>query len=295
MAFYVGNNGSIVVAPETTYGTAPASGYDTLFGISSSLGLKRTLLEANYLTIDPVNVTDYAPLFVDGEITCNWSEEADVMDELLKSFFAGGGASPYTMDSAPANTSITAVNAFSSSLGYVYTGLVANSFSIDIKANEFPVVAMGFIGRGCAKDVSPATGDPDISNIAAPSEFTTVTVDGTTLGCKSVTVSGTREYTGGDRSVVGAGSISQPVESGRKTISASMTVDMSDDTDFNSIEQFDNYLAGTSLGEVVVGSGNSEITLSNCRMTGDIPSLGSGLVEFPINVEATAISIAALA
>jgi hypothetical protein len=295
MAFYVGNNGSINVGVEATYGTAPTSGYDTLFGISSSLGLKRTLIEPAHLSINPVASNDYVPLFVDGEITCNWSEEADVMDELLKSFFTGGTSLPYTMTGGPANASITAVTAHSSSLGYVHTGLVATSFGLEIGTNEYPVVTMGFIGEGSAKDTTPIHSTPSISSIAPPTVYSSVSIGGTSIGVKSASVNCERQYSGGDRAILGGTTLSQPVEIGKRSITASLTVDLSDETAFNSVTEFDKYLSGTSLGTIIIGGGNSTITLSNCRMTGDVPSLGDGLTEFPISVVSTGISMAALA
>jgi hypothetical protein len=299
MAFFVGNNGSIVVAKESTYGTDPGSGYDTLFGIGSTLALKNTLIAPAHLSINPVANTDCVPRFVDGEITCNWSEEASVMDELLKSMFTGGGATAYTMSGAPANASVTAVTAYSTALGYVYTGLVATSFSMEINPNDYPVVTMGFIGQNCVKDVSsPATGTPDIANIAAPSAVTEVTIDGTALGAKNITINANREYTGGDRAIVGASMIHQPVESGVRSMGLSMTVELSDDTGFDSVDVLDQFLSATTtnldLGTIIVGEGQSEVTLTDCRIVGDPPSLSAGMTEFPINVEATAWSMAAL-
>ena len=301
MAFYVGENGSISVAPETTWGTAATTGYEPLFGISSTLSVKKPLIPTAHLTIDPVNSNARAPRFVDGEITCNWSEASGIMDELLKSFFTGGGGSAYTMAGAPATESITAVTAYSDDLAYVYTGLVANSFSIAVNPNEYPVVTMGFIGQDQAKDTTPPGGNtmPGISNLAAPSDVSTVTVGNTALGAKNITINCARSYTGGDRVIIGGVSIHQPAENGPRTIGLSMTVELSDDTGFNSVAKLDSFLSATdadgNLGTIVVGSDNSTFLLSNCRMIGDPPGLGAGMTEFPINVEATAISILPLA
>jgi len=293
MTMYVGNNGSIIVAPESTYGTDPGSGYDTLFGVSSTLQQASNLLTPAHLTISPLATNDYAPTFVDGEIVVNWSEQASVMDELLSSFFTVT-MNHYTMTGAPETTSISAEVAFGADLAYIYTGLVATSFGMEISPYEYPTVTMGFIGQKGVKETSPTQGTASVAYLAAPSEFTTVSVGGTTLGAKNVSINCERQYTGGDRAVVGSSYLSQPVESGVRSISVSLTVDLSDDTGFISTAPLDSYLAGTSLGEIIIGSGHSSIALANCRMTGDMPSLGDGLTEFPITATATGISLAPL-
>ena len=63
-------------------------------------------------------------------------------------------------------------------------------------------------------------------------------------------------------------------------------------TGLNSVSILDDFLTGDGdLGTVVIDTdGANTFTLSSCRMTGDTPSLGEGLIEYPINVTATALS-----
>jgi len=296
MAVYVGNNGGIYVSTaESTYGTAPAlngTNFDTLFGISSSLSLKKSLIEPTHLAINPIATTDYTASSVDGEISCHWCSESDVMSNLLLSFFNDLG-STYGMASTPGSNSVAVSVTHGSGLGYTFDGLKATSFGLEITPNEYPVMTMGFIGRNMTKVTSPLTAAPSVGHLnAAPSSLGPVTIDGTTIGVKSISISAERQYSGGDRVIVGGSYLSEPVEIGKRSITASFTVDLSDDTGLNSVSILDDFLTGDGdLGTVVIDTdGANTFTLSSCRMTGDTPSLGEGLIEYPINVTATALS-----
>ena len=93
---------------------------------------------------------------------------------------------------------------------------------------------------------------------------------------------------GADRTFVGASTLTEPVQTGPFKIGATLNVDLSDTTDRNSEAVLELFRAGTTLGTISLGSG---ISLTNCRMVGDWPSLGEGIQQFPINVVATEIEI----
>jgi len=317
---YVGNNGGISISEAEASWGAGGAALDTLFGISSSLGLKKSLIEPKHLFKNPQGSTDYTPSFVDGEISCHWSAEYDVMHNLLASFFrydtsAASGWNRYATSSSPEIPYCHIDVGFGSDSGgsifrEKFHGCIATSFNFELNPNEYPVVTMGYVGKYMAHmNSSPGT-YPAIAHLTAPSVFSYIRTnvddeDYDVFPVKAVSISAERPYAT-DRVKVGSSYIELPVQNGKTKITGSLTMDLSDDDpsgndSISSVELLDKFLAGggsSDLNYITLGNAaisGAQLSLANSRIVGEMPSIGEGVTEFTLNFESTVLNIKALA
>ena len=64
-------------------------------------------------------------------------------------------------------------------------------------------------------------------------------------------------------------------------------MELSDVTGADSEALLTAWYAGTALGDIIIG----DFALGSAWMTGDPPALASGVIQFPVNVQASALVI----
>lgn len=191
MARQPGSRTQLAFAYETTYGTAPASGFRRLPYVSKTLGAEQPLLADDLLGFgrDPMPPSRDA-LNADGEVVIPIDIEA--LGFWLKAVFGEPtttGAGPYT------HTFVSGAAALPScavEFGYpdvpwyaMYTGVVADRFQFQMQRGGLLTATVGLVAQGEASASSTAAGTP--TDITLPvqrfSQFQgTVSRNGTPLG-----------------------------------------------------------------------------------------------------------------
>ena len=286
----IGDNGIIQIGPETTYGTATAA-YVPQHSRAATLGFRRdNLLPSPRLGQTP-GVREYGVPFADGEIVLAYDNSRAVIGDLLAT--AGNLATnDYTIGSS------TAVDEDSLSQwidygGYAiqYTGGILNSLRFEFQPDSPIVVTASFLGRNATK-VTPGTyTKPDITGVVWESDISAITIGAVPMCSLAGTVEVQFPVEGTDRHCLGGSFIKQPVRLLPIVTTGSLTVELDDSTGADSEAILDLYLAGTTIGDSVIG----DFTLSNCYMTGETPALGEGITQFPINFTAENLIITTIA
>lgn len=288
MASYIGDAGGIKVGKEAVaYGTLAAS-LIAQHPVSATLGDRVRRISPNHLGVQANSLSKFALGYSDGEIVvCHNPSRAvtgplyEAMGKLTTNTFAfGTGVAP----------DATSLSVQIDHGGYLkqYLGCVVNSLRWEFSMTEATKLTVGLIGRKGTKETwSAAFTQPAESGIHMPGDFGTVTVGGVAMCLLSGTIEVTRPVTGADRICLGGTAIKQPQQSGRWSVTGSFQCELSADTGNNTVGELDDYLAHTSLGDIVV----DDWTLGTCYMVGDPPALGPGIATFPLNVEALSLAL----
>jgi hypothetical protein len=287
MSVKIGDNGGIRIAPEdVTYGTA-GTVYVVQHPKSASLGYRKSLIPP--ATLGAVNpaTRKYGVPFVDSDIVLAYDDSRAVIGDLLA---AAGNlvTNDYTIGdgSAPDEKSLTIWVDYG---GYAirYTGCVISGLSFEFAPDAPIAVTVTFLGQGASEQAAVTLTPPNEAGIVYESDISTITVNGAAMCTLTGTIDVQFPVVGSDRHCLGSGSIKEPQTAGRAVVTASLNVELADDTGADSEAALALFLAGTTLGSIVVG----DFALANCYMTGDFPPLGEGITQFPINVEAQELVI----
>jgi len=286
----IGDNGIIQLGVETAYGTASVALVEQ-HSRSATKGLRRdNLLPSPRLGQTPA-VRAYGVPFTDGEIVLAYDNSRAVIGDLLAS--AGNLATnDYTIGSSTAvdNDSLTIWIDYG---GYVlqHTGSILQSLRFEFQPDSPVVVTAGFLGRSATTETPTSYTNPDIADVVWESDISSITVGGVAMCSLAGTIEVQIPVQGSDRHCLGGAVIKQPVRLLPIVTTCSLTVELDDTTGADSEAVLDLYLAGTTLGDIVIG----DFTLSNCYMTGEPPALAEGLTQFPINATAENLIITTIA
>jgi len=290
--------GNISIAPESTYGTDPATGYVDQFGIGSTLGLRRSRVRPIRLGRGIVGVSADRAGFIEGEITLAMTNKESIIGDIL-GLFGNINTSVFSLaNDAPDVTSVSVrVNHGMDSNGdyleYVYTGCRGTSLRFDLPENGPPQMVIGLIGRSMAKVASPSTVSmPVESNLYLQSDFDALQVASSPYAHKGVTISLDAPHSGADRSFCGATWIRKPVPSSQMALTGSFVTELDQDSaeaNYDTAAIIDLYIAGTTLGAITIGT--TDFVLSGCEMVGDPPSLGMGAQDFTVNFESNGLAM----
>ncbi len=281
----IGDNGAIQIGPETTYGTVTAA-YVEQHARSATIGPRKALLPSPRLGQNPT-VRSYGVGYTDGEIVLAYDDSRAVIGNLLASV-GNLSTNDYTIgtDAAPDTESLSVWVDYG---GYVleYLGCQVSSIRFEFSPDSPIVVTAGFLGRASATKTPTSYTLPAVAGVVWDSDITPLTIGGAAMCSLSGSIEVQIPLVGTDRHCLGSSTIKQPCRSGKIITTASLNVELDDATGADSEAVLDLFLAGTTLGDIVIG----DFTLSSCYMTGDGPSLGEGITAFPINVEASELVV----
>lgn len=284
----IGDNGGIRIAPESTYNVA-GSTWAVQHARQASLGPRHALLPAPRLGAAQPDTRKYGLLHGDSDIVLAYDDSRAVIGTLL----AHAGVldtDTYTigdMSVAPDTNSLTAWIDYGS---YVlqHTGCKIQTLRFEFQPDSPVVVTAGFMSAGVTEQTPTGLTAPAVTGVVWDSDIGSITVGGVAMCSLSGSIEVQYPLVGGpDRHCLGASAIKEPQYAGRPTITTSLQVELADDTGADSEALVALFLAGTGLGDIVIG----DFTLSNCYMTGDPPALGEGIVSFPVNAEANELQI----
>ena len=285
--------GGVSIAPESTYGTDPVTGYTYVHANpGSTLGLRRSIIRANRQGVAVVAAREQAPAFIDGEIPMGLCITETVVSEVL-GLFGNIATSAFTFDlgAAPdSNSASIRVNhgdpgVSGTDIEYVYTGCKPQGLRFDLPSTGPGTMTVQLVGQDMARVVAPgAVTQPSETLLLLPSDYATCSVGGTAIGHKGITVNLAYPHSGAERAVCGAASIRQPLPTGPKTITGTINVELDSVTGYDGAAIIDLYLAGTDLGVIIIET--PLFIMSGCVMVGDPPSLNTGVQDFAINFEA---------
>jgi len=291
-------SGGLKVAPENaTFGT-PSGSYVDVHLATATMGLRRTLARPVRLSRGAPGhglgsaVHEYMSAWCDGEIVVPL-----MMSDAIIGHLYGCGASKATLtytfggDEAPNDISMAldVVMDEDTPLSYLFTGVKPTSYRWDFAADQNASLTIGVVGGVLPVKGTSTITRPSDAEIVMPSDVSSFTVGATAIGVKSASITVELPTSSSERHTIGQAFIKQPVRNGPCLITGSLLVDLDDETGFDSVDILDDFLSGTALGDIEFGS--SSITASNCLMTGDAPTLGPGITEFPINFEASDLVI----
>ena len=281
MSVRIGDNGGIRIGPETVYGTATVA-YVTQNGRSATIAPAKALLPSARLGSQNLAVRTYGVGSADGEIELAYDDHRAVIEALLN---ATGNLTinDYTVgDGSVPDTESVSIWVDYGGSAMEYLGCVVQSLRFEIQPDSPIVVTASFLGQTVSQESSTALTFPDEADIVWESDISTVSIGGTAMCSLSGTIEVQIPILGSDRHCLGGSVIKQPVHAGRSVTTATLNVELADDTGADSEAILALFLANNALGDIVIG----DFTLSSCYMTGDGPALGEGITQFPINVEA---------
>jgi len=290
MSVFIGDDGGIRIAPETTYGTA-GTVFVAQHPITGTPAQTNPLLDPPTLGSANPTVRKYGVGSNDGEFVVAYDNSRAVIGAILA---AAGNlvADDYTIGdgSAPDVASITSWVDFG---GYAeqHTGRVLNSLRFEFQPDSPVTVTTSFLGQSVTQPTPVSITPPDEADIVWESDISAITIGGVAMCSLSGTIEVNFNVVGSDRHCLGAGVIKQPQRTGRATITVNLNTELSDDSGADSVAILAAYYAGTPLGEIVIG----DFVLSNCYMTGDTPALGAGITQIPINAVAKELVITTVA
>ena len=286
MAVRIGDSGGIRIAPESTYGTA-GTAYVVQHGRTASIGPRKNLIPPARLQASNPTVRKYGVGFSDGEIALAYDDSRAVIGDLLAA--AGHLATnDYTIGDGEARDT-KSLTIWVDYGGYAvrYVGAVIQSLRLEFNPDAPIVVTAGFLGQSASEQTPVSLTLPSETGIVYESDISTVTVSGASMCSLSGTVDVQFQVEGSGRHCLGGSVIKEPQITGIAAVTCSLNVELSDDTGADSEAALTSFLAGTALGDIVIG----DFALSSCYMTGDFPALGEGITQFPINAVAEELVI----
>jgi hypothetical protein len=289
MATMIGDAGGIAVAPESTYGTAIVVGsavWQTPF--SASLGVRKSVINPGHLGIAGYTYRKYSPGYSDGDIVVGHHRERTVIGGLLGAL-GTLATQTYNFGTGVAPTNANGLTVYVDTGGHTmqYPGQILTKLRWELAVGQAVKMTAEFLGQPGVKTTAATVSQPTQANIQMDSNLATFTLGTATICILGATIEVSQPVSGSDRVCLGGSTIKQPVWAGRPTITASLQCELSSDTGNDTVSQLDDYLTGVSIGDLVI----DDWTLASCWMTGDPPSLQSGITTFPINVEAATLAL----
>ncbi len=286
MSVYIGDNGGIRLAPEVTYGVA-GTVFVPQHARAASLAPKRNLIPPATLGAANPAVRKYAVPFVENDMELAYDDSRAVIGAVLAS--AGNlTTDTYTLGdgSIPDVPSLTGW-VDHGGLAMQYLGLKISSLQFAFEPDAPVKITIGFLGQSFAKQTPVTITPPAETGIVYESDISTLTVAGVAMCALTGTIDIAFPYVGADRHCLGGSMIKEPQLAGRADITVSLGAELSNDTGADSEAVLDLFLAGTTLGDIVIGN----FTIANCWCTGDSPALAEGVTQFPINAMGQEVAI----
>lgn len=279
----IGDDGGIRVAEETTWNTAGSS-FAWQHAVSSSLGVRKDLIRSSRLqrTRPPLG---YGVGYADGEIVVEYDKTLAVIGTLLK-LFGAAGTGNLTIDGTAPDVASATIGVDHGGLEYQYTGCVGSTLRFELTPDQAVQMTVGVLGGSGASETASTPSAPAEAGIVFPSDLGVVTVGAAALNVLQATIECAWDVQGSDRKGLGGDAILQPVQRNMR-VTGTLQVELSNDTGDDTAAQIADYLAGTALGDVSLDGG--DFLLASCYMTGDMPSLQSGVQTFPINIDAESL------
>lgn len=293
MTMIIGDAGGIAVAPEVTYGTPIVVGsavWQTPY--SASLGTRKSVINPGHLGAGNYTFRKYSPGYADGDIVVGYHRSRAVTGALLGGIGTLSSQS-YTFGTGATPTNNAGLTVYIDTGGHTmqYPGQIVTKLRWELAVASAIKMTAEFLGQPGTKTTAATVSYPTEANIRMDSDLATFTLGGATICILGATIEVNWGVTGSDRVCLGGSAIKQPVRTGRPTITASLQCELSSDTNNDTIAQLDDYLSGTSVGDLVI----DDWTLASGYMTGDMPALQSGVTTFPINIEAASLVLVTVA
>lgn len=286
MSIRIGDAGGIMIAPEATYGT-PGT-YVPQHGRSASIGPRKTLQPSPRLNPTELAARKYTTPFSDGEITLAYDRKRTVIGDI----WANVGkltTDTYSVGVYPTVTDMPGLSVWVDYGGYAmeYTGQVITGFRLNFAPNEPVELVLTLLGRNPTNETPITITPPSLDDIIYDTDVGAITVTAAAMCAVSGSIDVRFPLVGSDRRCLGSVNMRKPQLSGMPVITASLALELDDSTGSDSEAALALFLSGTTAGDVVIG----DFTLSNCFVTGDFPALGSGITQFPLNVQGNELAI----
>jgi hypothetical protein len=174
----------------------------------------------------------------------------------------------------------------------LYKGCSVMKLRWELAANQIVKQIATMLGGPGERDVTPSTVTvPDITDVQLDSDITTITIGGTAVCVYGATIEVDMNRTGPDRKCLAGSMHRRPVTQGPIAVTAQLQCELSAESGNNTIAYLDNYLAGTTIGDVVL----DDWTLKGCYVSGEMPSVQTGIVQFQLNVLANYLELVTVA
>lgn len=296
MGVKIGDFGGIRLGEEAVaYGTVAAS-LVWQHARSSTLGRRAPLLEQPRLSGTKLTTRKYATGYSDGEVEVCYDSSRAVIGPLLAAcgdlqtndYVIGDGGTP---DRASLSAQIMHGNSLADGYLTQHLGCVPTHLRLALNPNQPVILTLGLLGRTGTEIATVAPTAPDEAGIVYESDFTALTIGGVAMSVLAASIEQQFQIVGADRKGLATSSLKQPIRTGRVMTTASLTVELANDTGNNSQAWLAAWHAGSPLGDIVIG----DFELGSCHMTGEPPALQAGIQQFALTLEASALTITTVA
>lgn len=291
MTMIIGDAGGIAIGVETTYGTAAASKvWQTPF--SASLGTRKSVINPGHLGTAAYSSRRYGPGSSDGDVVVGYHRSRAVTGGLLGAL-GTLATNTYNFGAGTAPTNANGLTAWIDYGGLLmqHTGCIVSKLRWELSVGAAIKLTAEMLGQAGTKITPVTITQPTEANIQSDADLATFTLGGATICILGASIEVNQPITSADRVCLGSSAIKQPLWAGRPTITAQLQCELSSDTNNDTIAQLDDYLAGTSVGDLVI----DDWTLTSCYMSGDAPALAAGITKLAINVEASGLALVTVA
>lgn len=275
----------LLIAPETTAGTKATTGFVGQIADDCTINVHNEVVQrTSGMSLAPAAL-DYSYLWADGEIGGGWSF-ADSISGVILEALGNESTLVHTIgDGTAPDTETVSIRTNWGGWEYTAYGAVLTGITLTFSPDDNIKWSCPFVAQSFEKEASPSSiSHPAQSNLAMPSDIASLTIGGTAIGFREASLTISLPYSDpSSRRSYGGSSIRLPRFGGsgsRVEITGSITVDLDDETGFDSVAVLEQYLAGTDLGAIAIGD---KIALTNCVMTGDWAALQRGDQTVPIN------------
>jgi len=288
---YVGDAGGIAVGTESTFGTEAAA-FVWLNTLPSSFGARRPMIDHGLLNNTYPTARLFSPGHADGDLGIGFVRSRAVnlflanCGKLTTQTIAFGGGN------VPDNDVGLSVRMNLGGPEMLYKGCSVGKLRWELAANQIVKQIATMIGGPGERDATPTTVTvPDITDVQLDSDLATFTIGGTACAVYGATIEVDMNRTGPDRKALGGSMHRRPVVQGPMTVTAQLQCELSVEAGASTIAYLDNYLAGTAVGDVVI----DDWTLKGCYVSGEMPSVQTGIVQFQLNVLANYLELVTVA
>ena len=296
MSNKLGDAGGVAIGEEAVaYGTL-STAMVWQHARSAGLGRRAAMLDLPRLSAQALTTRKYSTGYSDGEVELAHDNSRAVIGPVLAScgalstddYVIGDGSAP---DTESVSAQVMLGNDAADGYMTQHLGCVPTHLRCALAANQPVVLTLGLLGQG-GTEVTAVTPSPaSEAGIVYESDFTTITIGGVSMCVLQADIESQFQVIGADRKCLATSVIKKPTRTTRVITTAQLMVELSDDTGADSEALLALWHAGTALGDIVIG----DMELGSCYMLGDPPSLASGIIQFPINVEANAWTITTVA
>ncbi len=287
MAQFNGDLGWTAVAAESTYGTL---GTSLVYQHAISSGLKpqynRTVPPCLGST-DP-HVGYRLSRWTAGTVTLGHTDEEDDIG-VIYDHMASAVGNDYTFGGTPTNGSLSFFVDYGD-VEWDYSGCVVRGITWNLSASDYSTIALDVLGQSVAKYAGGPriTAIPDCKEVTTPGDLSVFTMNSVDVSgaIKGATINWAWQTTDIGRQRFGSQLLPQPVRVGRQVITATFNLELDDATGADTLQVLEDFIAGDAQDIVL-----DNYEMIGCRLTGEMPDQGSGLVEMPMTVLAGSLVV----